>query len=122
MYDNASVVSTGPTNPSTPQPERKEKKEKKSRFFVALDVAAPSSHPPPPPRHVAGARSVFDDPLVISIGKKHGVSPAQVALRWLVQQNISIVTAAETPEYIKEDMDLFSFELTAPEMEALAAL
>ena len=70
------------------------------------------------------ASSVFNDPMMISIGEKHGISPAQVALRWLVQQNISIVTAAENPdsEYIKEDIDLFSFELSAPEMEQLAAL
>ena len=62
--------------------------------------------------------------LMISIGEKHGISPAQVALRWLVQQNISIVTAADNPdsEYIKKDIDLFSFELSAPEMEQLVAL
>ena len=54
----------------------------------------------------------------------HSVSPAQVALRWLIQQDppISIVTAADTPEYCAEDMDLFSFELTAAEMATLAAL
>merc|ERR1711865_677236 len=36
---------------------------------------------------------VFKDPTVIAIGNKHNVGPAQVALRWLVQQNISVVTA-----------------------------
>jgi diketogulonate reductase-like aldo/keto reductase len=36
---------------------------------------------------------VFKDPTVIAVAKMHSVSPAQVALRWLVQQNITIVTA-----------------------------
>lgn len=65
---------------------------------------------------------VFNDPTVKAIGKAHGVSAAQVALRWLVQQNITVVTAANNLEYIKEDIDLFSFSLTATEMQTLAAL
>merc|ERR1719272_2395825 len=63
---------------------------------------------------------VFKDPTVIAVGKAHNVSPAQVALKWLVQQNITVVTAADNAEYIKEDIDLFSFELTVAEMATLA--
>lgn len=65
---------------------------------------------------------VFKDPTVIAIGKAHSVSPAQVALKWLVQQNITVVTAADNAAYIQEDIDLFSFELTAVEMATLAAI
>ena len=46
---------------------------------------------------------MFKIPAVIAIGKAHGKSAAQVALRWLVQQNISAVTAAHNPDYIAED-------------------
>jgi diketogulonate reductase-like aldo/keto reductase len=66
--------------------------------------------------------AVFKDPTVMAVGKKHGVSAAQVALRWLVQQNITIVTAADELGYIKEDIDLFSFSLSPQEMRTLAAL
>ena len=48
---------------------------------------------------------------MISIGKAHNVSAAQVALRWLVQQEITVVTAADEPAYIAEDLDLWSFQL-----------
>ena len=48
---------------------------------------------------------VFKIPAVIAIGKAHGKSAAQVALRWLVQQNISAVTAAHNPAYIAEDSE-----------------
>jgi 2,5-diketo-D-gluconate reductase A len=66
--------------------------------------------------------SVMKIPQVVAIAKAHGVSPAQVALRWLVQQNISAVTAAHNPQFISEDLDIFSFELTPTEMNALAAI
>ena len=65
---------------------------------------------------------IFNDPTVKRIAAVHSVSPAQVALRWLVQQEISIVTAADSEAYCAEDVDLFSFELTAAEMDTLAAL
>lgn len=65
---------------------------------------------------------VMHNPTVIGIGKAHNVSAAQVALRWLVQQNISFVTAANNPAYQQEDMDVFGFELSEQEMASLAAL
>jgi diketogulonate reductase-like aldo/keto reductase len=45
-----------------------------------------------------------------------------VALKWLVQQEISAVTAANNATYIREDVDLWSFQLTAAEMDTLAAI
>jgi diketogulonate reductase-like aldo/keto reductase len=59
---------------------------------------------------------------VLAIAHAHTVSAAQVALRWLVQQNISVVTAASNPEYIREDIDVFSFVLTPAEMATLARI
>ena len=66
---------------------------------------------------------IFKNPTVIGIADRHNVSAAQVALKWLVQRNITIVTAADNSEYISEDMDLFSWgELSAEEMATLAAV
>jgi diketogulonate reductase-like aldo/keto reductase len=68
-------------------------------------------------------KDVFKIPAVVAIGKAHKVSAAQVALKWLVQQNISAVTAAHNPAYIAEDIDLWSWgELSAAEMATLAAI
>jgi diketogulonate reductase-like aldo/keto reductase len=50
------------------------------------------------------------------------LTAAQVALRWLVQQEITAVTAAHIPAYIAEDIDLFDFVLTDAEMATLAAI
>ena len=52
---------------------------------------------------------IFNNPTVIAVAKTHNVSAAQVALRWLVQRNITVVTAADNPEYIAEDVDLWSW-------------
>ena len=46
--------------------------------------------------------SVMQIPAVIKIGKAHGVSAAQVAFRWMIQQNITSVTAAHNPAYVKD--------------------
>ena len=56
---------------------------------------------------------VFKIPQVITIGKAHQKSAAQVALRWLVQQNISAVTAAHNPAYIAEDIGTHHLACTA---------
>lgn len=65
---------------------------------------------------------MFDIPQVIAVGKAHNVSGAQVAFRWLIQQNITVVTAANNPAYIAEDIDVFNFELTPAEMATLSAI
>jgi len=65
---------------------------------------------------------VFKDPTVIMVATRHNVSAAQVALRWLIQQNISVVTSGENPAHLAQDMDLFDFRLTTQEMQLLAAL
>ena len=65
---------------------------------------------------------VSKDPTVIMVATRHNVSAAQVALRWLIQQNISVVTSGENPAHLAQDMDLFDFRLTTQEMQLLAAL
>ena len=64
---------------------------------------------------------VFKIPLVIKIADVYKVSPAAVALRWLIQQNITIVTAAHNSTYLKEDIEqAFEFVLTLNEMKELS--
>lgn len=65
---------------------------------------------------------MYSLPLVLSIAKTHNVSGAQVGLRWLVQLGHPFVTASGLSSYDAEDLDLFSFSLTASEMSALSAL
>ena len=70
-----------------------------------------------------GGGSVMKIPQVQVIAKAHKVSAAQIALKWQVQQNITVVTAAHNPAYIAEDIDLWTWgELSPAEMATLAAI
>jgi diketogulonate reductase-like aldo/keto reductase len=54
------------------------------------------------------------------IGERYGKTAAQVALRWLVQQElVAAIPKASTPEHIRENVGIFDFELTADEMERI---
>ena len=67
--------------------------------------------------------SVMHIPQVQSIAKTHGVSAAQVALKWLVQQGRPLATAVAREDYAREDLDLWSWgNLSAAEMAKLAAI
>lgn len=66
--------------------------------------------------------SIFSNAVVNSIARSHGKSVAQIALRWLVQRGIMPVTAGEDPEHLREDVDVFTFNLSADEMARLTAI
>lgn len=66
-------------------------------------------------------RSLINGPLVSAIGKSHGKSGAQVSLKWLVQQGIPVIPKTDTKKHLLQNMDLFTWQLTAAEMKQLNA-
>ena len=62
------------------------------------------------------------DHVLTSIAAEHGVSPAQVVLRWHLQHDITVIPKSARPERISVNLDLFSFALTAGQMAALDGL
>ena len=64
----------------------------------------------------------IDDPAVSTIATAHGVSNAQVGMRWVTQLGVPLVTASENAKYDREDMGIFDFELSQAEMETLTAI
>ena len=71
---------------------------------------------------LGGTGRVLKDPTVLSIAAAHNKSSAQVALRWLVQQGIVVVTSSNEAAYDQADLALWDFQLTETEMATLAAL
>ncbi|MFE0204418.1 aldo/keto reductase [Streptomyces sp. NPDC058985] len=67
-------------------------------------------------------RSVLEDPAVTGIAEAHGKSPAQVLLRWGLQQGRSVIPKSTKRHRIAENIDVFDFDLTADELAALDAL
>ncbi|MFG2744133.1 aldo/keto reductase [Streptomyces chartreusis] len=67
-------------------------------------------------------RNVLEDPAVTAIAGAHGKSPAQVLLRWGIQQGRSVIPKSTRRGPIAENIDVFDFALTAEELKALDAL
>ena len=66
--------------------------------------------------------AVLGDPVVIRIAKAAGVHPAQVVLRWHIERGDIVFPKSVHPQRMKENFEIFDFELTDEEIEALTAL
>lgn len=62
------------------------------------------------------------DETLTRIGKAHGKSASQVALRWLIQQGMVVIPRTSKPERLPENLDVFGFTLSAAEMAEIARL
>ena len=60
--------------------------------------------------------------LMLEIGKTHEKTPAQVGLRWLVQQGISVIPKSVHKERLEENSQIFDFALSDEEMAAITAM
>jgi diketogulonate reductase-like aldo/keto reductase len=69
-----------------------------------------------------GEKRTFDDVTLGEIARQQGKSPAQVMLRWHLQQGRSAIPKSTKPARIAENFDVFDFELTADELIAIDAL
>jgi len=66
---------------------------------------------------------LLDDPVVGEIAKAHGKTPAQICLRWLIQQpGVAAVPRALEERHIADNIDVFDFSLTDEEVRRLSAL
>jgi 2,5-diketo-D-gluconate reductase A len=69
-----------------------------------------------------GQGRVMKDPLIAGIAAKHDRTPAQVALRWHIQNGLVAIPKSVTPARIVENFQVFDFELTADDMAKIATL
>jgi 2,5-diketo-D-gluconate reductase B len=66
---------------------------------------------------------VSNDATLREIGEAHGKTPAQVALRWLIQQEkVAAIPKAASEDHLRSNFDIFDFELSDEEMERIFAL
>lgn len=65
---------------------------------------------------------LLNNETIVEIANNHGVSSAQVILRWDLQRGIVVIPGSSNPDHIKENLDLFGFELTEEEMDRINAL
>jgi 2,5-diketo-D-gluconate reductase A len=65
---------------------------------------------------------VLEDPTISRIAEKVGRTPAQVVLRWHIQRSDIVFPKSVTPSRMKENFDIFGFELSSDDMDSIAAL
>lgn len=69
-----------------------------------------------------GRNDLFTDATLSEIGDAHGKSVAQVVLRWLTQRDVVVIPKSVRPERMRENLDVFDFQLTDDEMARVAGL
>ncbi|MFF2344785.1 aldo/keto reductase [Pseudarthrobacter sp. NPDC058119] len=67
-------------------------------------------------------KNVMRDPAIAAVAKAHGKTPAQVMLRWHLQQGRSAIPKSTNPGRIAENFDVFGFELSTEELATIDAL
>lgn len=98
------------TNPFNAQYEAQKNMEK---YGVHIEAWAPFGE---------GRNGIFENEVLVNIGKKYGKSSAQVILRWLVQRGVILACKTTITEQMKENLDVFDFELSSADMEEIRKL
>ena len=90
-----------------------EAKKWADKYGVILEAWAPFAE---------GKNNMFHNEVLLSIGEKHDKSAAQVILRWLYQRGIVSLAKSVHEERIKENFDIYSFELDDEDMKKIETL
>ncbi len=65
---------------------------------------------------------VLEEPIIKELAKKHGKTPAQIILRWHLQEGSIVIPKSVHPERIRKNIDVFDFTLSDEDMELIASL
>jgi len=65
---------------------------------------------------------LFSHQVVVDIAQRHGRTPAQVLLRWATQRDVIVIPKSNNAQRLAENLDSFSFDLAAEELEAISGL
>ena len=69
-----------------------------------------------------GDKTLINEPVFASLGKKYGKTPAQVILRWHTQMGFVVIPGSKNVDHIKDNLDILDFRLTDEEMGEIAKL
>lgn len=106
----APMVNQVETHPYNQQVEAQKWLDK---YGVRLEAWAPFGE---------GRGGMFTDKTIAKIGEKYGKSVAQVILRWELQRGITVIPKSVHAERMKQNFDVFDFELTDEDMAVMASL
>ena len=104
------VINQVEVNPLNAQVEAQENMEK---YGVKMEAWAPFEE---------GRNGLFTNEVLVNIGKKYNKSSAQVMLRWLIQRGVIIACKSTHIERMKENFNVFDFELSEDDMQEISKL
>ena len=96
-----------------PYDQEKELKKFLAEADIVIQAWYPLGH---------GDAALLQEPVFAKLGEKNGKSPAQIILRWHIQDGNIVIPGSKNPDHIKDNFDLFDFALTEEEMAEIAAL
>lgn len=96
-----------------PHHQQNEQLEWANKYGIQLEAWAPFGE---------GRGGMFELPELKEIGEKYGKTPAQVMLRWHIQRGVVAIPKSTHIERMEENFNIFDFELTAEDMDAIGAL
>lgn len=96
-----------------PHFQRKEELKIMQEFGVQPEAWAPFAE---------GLKGMFTEPVLTELAAKHGKTPAQVILRWNIQNGVIVIPKSIHRERMAENLSIWDFELDAGDMEKIAAL
>lgn len=65
---------------------------------------------------------LFKDPVIMEIAERYGKSPAQIILRWHVQEGFSVIPGSRNADHIRENIAVYDFVLSDADMKKIRAL
>lgn len=69
-----------------------------------------------------GDKTLIEEPIFTELSKKYGKTPAQIILRWHIQSGNIVIPGSKNPEHIKDNANIFDFELTTEEMNEISKI
>jgi diketogulonate reductase-like aldo/keto reductase len=113
------VLAAATINPSVLQVEchpyyqQNELKKRIAPYNTAIESWYPLGH---------GDAALIEEPVFTKLAEKYGKTNAQIILRWHIQEGIIVFPKSSNPVHIKENIDIFDFELTDEEMNEIRQL
>jgi diketogulonate reductase-like aldo/keto reductase len=112
LLGETSVVPTVNQIELHPQFQQAESRAFHARHGIATEAWSP----------LGQGKGLLADPTIAELAAKHGKTPAQVVLRWHLQLGNVVIPKSVTPSRIKENLDVFDFELDDADLAAVAGL
>ena len=82
-------------------------------YGIALEAWYPLGH---------GDAGLLSEPVILRLAERYGKTPAQIILRWHVQEGTIVFPRSTNPEHMRQNIDILDFSLTEQDMEAIRLL